>query len=137
MELRKGFRTMVAEAESRISTWSVDEARARLHDEGVVWVDLRDIRERVREGFVPGALHVPRGMLEFWIDPESPYHRDVFQRDVDFLFYCASGWRSALAGDTAREMGLARVHHLAGGFTAWCEAEQPVEKTPDGRAARG
>jgi rhodanese-related sulfurtransferase len=91
-----------------------------------VFVDLRDIRELEREGMIPGAFHCPRGMLEFWIDPESPYYKDVFGSGKEFVFYCSAAWRSALAADTAQQMGLPQVTELEGGFTAWKAAGMPV-----------
>lgn len=136
MGLRKGYRALVDEAEARVETIAVAEAVALLDDPDVVLVDLRDIRERIREGFIAAATHAPRGMLEFWIDPESPYHRDVFASGKRLVFYCASGWRSALAAATAQDMGLDRVAHLGGGFSAWRDAGGPVEKTADGRSPR-
>src|SRR5262249_52490102 len=107
MKLKKGFRQMVDEAKARITTIPLDEARKRLGREGVVFVDLRDVRELEREGVIPGAFHCPRGMLEFWLDPDSPYHKPVFAEDKQFVFFCNGAWRSALAADTARQMGLA------------------------------
>jgi rhodanese-related sulfurtransferase len=95
-----------------------------------VFVDLRDIRELNREGRVPGAFHCPRGMLEFWIDPESKYHKGVFAEDKRFVFFCAAGQRSALAADTAQRMGLKPVAHIAGGFGAWKAAGGPVDAPP-------
>ncbi len=89
---------------------------------------MRDVRELWREGTIPGAFHAPRGMLEFWVDPESPYAREVFQSGKRFLFFCAMDWRSALATKAVQDMGLAPVCHLEGGFTAWREAGHPVEK---------
>ena len=123
---KKGYRELVDEALTHIVTLSVDETR-KLHDDAnVVFVDLRDIRELEREGIMPGAFHAPRGMLEFWIDPESPYHKPVFAEPKKFVFFCASGWRSALAGKTAVEMGLKNVAHIHGGFGAWKKAGEPV-----------
>jgi rhodanese-related sulfurtransferase len=130
MKLRKGFRQMVDEAKSRIRTISLDEARARHGKEGVVFVDLRDVRELDREGTIPGAFHCPRGMLEFWIDPESPYHKDVFATGKEFVFYCNGAWRSALATDVAQQMGLEPVFEMDGGFTAWKNAGLPVVERP-------
>ena len=128
MKLKKGFRQMVDEAKSRITTLSLDEARAR-HDKGdAVFVDVRDVRELEREGMIPGAFHCPRGMLEFWIDPASPYAKPIFQEDKKFVFHCASGWRSALAAKVAQEMGLKPVAHMGGGFAAWRDAGGPIEK---------
>ena len=127
MKVKKGFRQMVDEAKSRITTLGLEEARAR-HEKGdAVFVDLRDIRELEREGMIPGAFHCPRGMLEFWIDPESPYHKPVFAEDKRFVFFCGGGWRSALAAQTAQEMGLKPVAHVEGGFGAWRKAGGPVE----------
>jgi rhodanese-related sulfurtransferase len=123
-------RTLVEQAEKAIETLPVDEA-IRLHgDDGVVLVDIRDIRELQRDGRVPGAFHCPRGMLEFWIDPESPYHKEVFAQDKRFVFFCAGGLRSALAADTAHRMGLKPVAHIKGGFGAWKKAGGPVEQVP-------
>jgi rhodanese-related sulfurtransferase len=125
--ITKGYKALLAEAERDIRTLSVEEARA-LHGAGdVVFVDLRDPRELDREGRLPGAFHCPRGMLEFWIDPESPYHKSVFAEDKTFVFFCAGGWRSALSAKTAQDMGLKPVAHMAGGFGAWKKADAPVE----------
>jgi rhodanese-related sulfurtransferase len=128
MALRKGFRQMVDEAKSRITTLSLDEARARYGRPDVLFVDLRDVRELEREGVIPGAFHCPRGMLEFWIDPDSPYYKDVFAPGKELVFFCNASWRSALAADTAQQMGLERVSELDGGFTAWKQAGLPVEE---------
>ena len=98
-----------------------------MHDEAVTIVDIRDIRELQREGKVPGAIHAPRGMLEFWVDPDSPYHRELFSEEKKFIFYCASAWRSALATQTVQQMGMSNVCHMSGGFSAWKEAQQPIE----------
>ena len=125
--ITKGYKALVAEAEAAIETLSVEQAKSLRGNENVVFVDLRDPRELEREGRMPGAFHCPRGMLEFWIDPESPYHRPVFAEDKRFVFFCASGWRSALAADTAQAMGLKPVAHLEGGFSAWKAAGGAVE----------
>jgi rhodanese-related sulfurtransferase len=122
--------TLVAAAEREIEALTAEQA-IRLHGHhDVMFVDLRDIRELQREGRVPGAFHCPRGMLEFWVDPESKYHKTVFAQDKRFVFFCAAGQRSALATATAQRMGLAPVAHIAGGFTAWKAAGGPVD-TPD------
>ena len=126
MKLRKGFRQMVDEAKGRITSIKLEDAKARLGRDDVVFVDLRDVRELEREGMIPGAFHCPRGMLEFWLDPESPYHKDVFASGKEFVFYCNAAWRSALAADTAQQMGLPRVLDMDGGFTAWKNAGYPV-----------
>ena len=125
----KSARQLVEEAEAQIVTLEPAEAR-ELADAGTaVLVDIRDVRELAREGKVPGAVHAPRGMLEFWVDPESPYHREVFhQPGKTFVFFCAAAWRSALATRDLQEMGLAPVAHIAGGFAAWKEAGLPVEE---------
>src|SRR5262249_19255572 len=110
-----------------IATLPVEQALGLHGDSGVVFVDLRDPREIQREGQIPGAFSCPRGMLEFWIDPESPYAKPVFSEPKRFVSYSASGWRSALAAKTAQDMGLSNVAHRGGGYTAWKEAGGPVE----------
>jgi rhodanese-related sulfurtransferase len=127
MKLKKGFRQMVDEAKARITTIPLEEARKRLGQDKVVFVDLRDVRELEREGQIPGAFHCPRGMLEFWLDPDSPYHKSIFAEDKQFVFFCNGAWRSALAADTAQQMGLPDVVEMDGGFTAWKNAGYPVE----------
>jgi rhodanese-related sulfurtransferase len=125
--ITKGIKELCAEAEAVVETWTVDEARGHLEDEDVVFVDIRDIRELWREGAIPGAVHAPRGMLEFWVDPESPYARDVFQSGKRFMFFCAGGLRSALAAKSVQEMGLSPVCHMAGGYSAWKKIDYPTE----------
>jgi len=125
--ITKGIKELCAEAETVVETWTVDEARNHLEDEDVVFVDIRDIRELWREGAIPGAVHAPRGMLEFWVDPESPYARDVFQSGKRFMFFCAGGLRSALAAKRVQEMGLSPVCHMAGGYSAWKKIDYPTE----------
>ena len=127
-KITKHVKDMVAEANAQIRTLDLEEAKA-IHAKGdAVFVDLRDPRELQREGKIPGAFSCPRGMMEFWIDPDSPYAKPIFQEDKTFVFYCASAWRSALATRTAQEMGLAPVAHVKGGFTAWKEGGAPVEQ---------
>jgi rhodanese-related sulfurtransferase len=118
---------LVAEANATVRTLDIDEAIAMHGRDDVVFIDLRDIRELAQTGRVAGAHHVPRGMLEFWIDPESPYHKPFFAEDKTFVFYCAGGWRSALAAKTAHDMGLRPVAHIAGGMKAWIAAEGPID----------
>src|SRR5271165_3938821 len=118
---------MLAEANASIKTLNLDEAQAMLGRGDVLFVDLRDPRELAREGRIPGAFHCPRGMLEFWIDPSSPYAKPQFQQDKTFVFFCAGGLRSALSAHTAQKMGLAPVAHVEGGFSAWKAAGAPVE----------
>ena len=125
--MRKTVKSMVDEAMAAITTYSVDEARDLHGREDVQFVDLRDVRELEREGVIPGAFHAPRGMLEFWVDPESPYHKPLFnQPGTRYVLFCAAGWRSALATQTMQDMGVADVGHVGGGFTAWKEAGAPV-----------
>jgi rhodanese-related sulfurtransferase len=126
---------LVAAAERAIETLSVEAARAIHGRDDVTFVDLRDIRELNREGRVPGAFHCPRGMLEFWIDPHSKYHEPIFAEDKRFVFFCAAGQRSALATETAQQMGLKPVAHIAGGFAAWKAAGGPVEPASGARKA--
>lgn len=133
--MTKGYKALIEEANAEIETLSVADAMALHGDPGVVFVDIRDIRELGREGRMPGAVHAPRGMLEFWVDPDSPYHKPVFGEDKRFVFFCAAGWRSALATKTVQDMGLARVAHIDGGFGAWKAEGGPVEDpAPDGGA---
>ena len=125
--MAKGHKQLLDEANALVAAVTPTEAQALLGREDVLFVDLRDPRELARDGKIPGAFHCPRGMLEFWIDPESPYHKPQFASGKRIVFYCASGWRSALAGRTAVEMGLDGVRHLQGGITAWKAAGGTVE----------
>ncbi|MDE0384898.1 MAG: rhodanese-like domain-containing protein [Defluviicoccus sp.] len=125
--IRKSVMALVAEADAQVDKLEVDDALALHGKDDVVFVDLRDIRELAKTGRIAGARHVPRGMLEFWIDPESPYHKPFFAEDRTFVFYCAGAWRSALAAKTADDMGLAPVAHLAGGIQAWIDAGGPID----------
>jgi rhodanese-related sulfurtransferase len=128
--MKKGYQQLLDEANAEIV--AVDPAAALdLHaTSGAVFVDLRDPREREREGAIPGAFSCARGMLEFWVDPESPYAKPVFAQAKRFVFFCASGWRSALATKAVQDMGMENVSHLAGGFSAWRKAGGPVEALP-------
>lgn len=118
---------MVADANAEITTISIEDAKALVGRDDHVIVDLRDIRELQRTGKIPGAFSCPRGMLEFWIDPASPYHKDIFNQDKTYVFYCASAWRSALSGKVAQDMGLKPVAHIEGGFGAWAKSDGPIE----------
>ncbi len=129
-KLKKGVKELVAEAEAEIEAVTAEQAIALAADPDVVLVDLRDIRELERDGRIPGAFHAPRGMLEFWVDPESPYHKEIFSSGKRFIFFCAGGLRSALATQTVQRMGLSPVCHIKGGFRAWKEAGGPVEYNP-------
>ena len=118
---------MVSEANEQVEEISVANALRLVKHKNVLFIDVRDIREVAKTGRVLGARHVPRGMLEMWIDPETPYHREFFAEDRKFIFYCASAWRSALAAKTAQDMGLTPVAHLEGGINAWIDAGGPIE----------
>jgi rhodanese-related sulfurtransferase len=126
MALTKGYKALIEEAGAQINTYSVAEAQAKLADPNVQFVDIRDIRELEREGIIPGAFHAPRGMIEFWIDPDSPYFKPLFGENKEFIFFCAAGWRSALTTKTVQDMGLTPVADIEGGFAAWKAAGGPV-----------
>lgn len=130
MPIKKGCKELIAEARSRIRTLSLEEAWAKFDDPGVVFVDVRDVRELEREGLIPGAFHAPRGMLEFWVDPDSPYYKEIFGSGKEFILYCQSAWRSSLATAALQDMGLAPVAHIEGGFKAWKAAGHPVAERP-------
>ena len=128
--LKKTAKQLVEEAMTEVTTYTVEQARALHGHPGVQFVDIRDVRELEHEGVIPGAIHAPRGMLEFWFDPDSPYHRDVFAQDKEYVLFCAMGWRSALATKALMDMGMERVAHLGGGFTAWKDAGGAVASKP-------
>ena len=125
--ITKHFKDMVAEANTKVEIIPTTAAFDLVGRDDTVIVDLRDIRELQRSGKIPGAFSCPRGMLEFWIDPDSPYHKDIFNQDKKYVFYCASAWRSALSAQLAQDMGLQPVAHIEGGFGAWQKAGGPVE----------
>ncbi len=124
----KSAKELVAEANARVKTITLPDAIQLQREANTVFVDLRDSAELQRDGKIPGAVHVNRGMLEFALDPTLPYHNPVFSSGKNIVFYCASGGRSALAADTAQSMGLSGASHLQGGFAAWKHASGPVEK---------
>ena len=128
LNIKKTVQQMVDEASAEIQTIPTAEAIKLVGQPGVTFIDIRDIRELWRDGTIPGAINVTRGMLEMWIDPTSPYAKDYFQSGNRFVFFCAGAWRSAMATKTAQDMGLAPVAHLEGGLTAWKKAGGPVEK---------
>ena len=130
--LKRPVKTMVAEARNRITEYTAAEAMDLHNKDDVVIVDIRDIRERQKLGFIPGSFHAPRGMLEFWVDPESPYFKDVFGQDKRFVLHCASGWRSALSAATLQDMGF-EAAHIDSGFNGWVEAGGSVEKPEPSR----
>jgi rhodanese-related sulfurtransferase len=120
---------MVAAARKRIQEYTSQDVAAMLDDPNVVIVDIRDPRERERTGVIPGAFSCPRGMVEFWIDPESPYFKPIFGEDKTFIFHCASGWRSALTVATLQDMGF-EAAHLKGGFTDWAQNDSQIASLP-------
>ena len=129
-QLKTTAADMVKRARDRIEEIETPDLIARLDDPDTVIVDIRDVRERQRVGFIPGSIHAPRGMLEFWIDPESPYHKEVFaQEGKRYVFHCASGWRSALSVATLQDMGFEGAH-LKEGFGTWEKHGGPVEFPP-------
>ena len=125
-KLKKTVKSMVAEAKSKINEIDAKEAIKLLNDENVVFIDIRDIRERQKLGFIPGSFHAPRGMLEFWVDPESPYFKDIFNTNKKYIFHCAAGWRSALAVSTLKDMGF-EASHITDGFSGWVDEKGPIE----------
>ena len=137
MPITKGFRALVDEAMAQVTTHSVDQVRQRLDDPALQLVDIRDARELEREGTVPGAINAPRGMLEFWVDPDSPYYKPVFgDEDKQYVLFCGGGWRSALAAKALQDMGMTNVAHIDGGFTEWAKQGAPVESYEAHRARR-
>jgi rhodanese-related sulfurtransferase len=124
--LKKSVSEMVKAAKAGINEITAKQALELYQDENIVIVDIRDIRERQKLGFIPGSYHAPRGMLEFWVDPQSPYFKEIFGQDKRFILHCASGWRSALSAATLNEMGF-EAEHISDGFSGWLEAEGPVE----------
>jgi rhodanese-related sulfurtransferase len=133
MALKNGYRQLLAEAENKAPGISVQDALERLGQAGTVFVDIRDVRELEREGMIPGAFHAPRGMLEFWVDPDSPYYKPVFTEDKTYILYCQSDWRGVLAAATLKDMGLPHVFHLSGGYSEWRKAGAPTGARPDKR----
>ena len=138
MPITKGFRALVDEATAQITTYTVAQVRERLDaDPRLQVVDIRDVRELEREGTMPGALHAPRGMLEFWVDPESPYYKPVFGDDTkEFVLFCGAGWRSALATKALQDMGMTNVAHIDGGFGEWAKQDAPTETLAAHKAAQ-
>ena len=126
MKLKIGYKELIARAMDQIETVSLEKAQDLLGDRDTVFVDIRDVRELEREGMIPNAMHAPRGMLEFWVDPDSPYYKPIFGEGKRLVLYCASAWRSALATETLQRMGVPNVSHLEGGFSAWKKAQLPT-----------
>jgi rhodanese-related sulfurtransferase len=137
MAITKGINVLVAEAMAQVKTYSVDEVRARMADPALQIVDIRDVRELEREGTVPGCFNAPRGMLEFWVDPASPYYKPMFgDEGKEYVLFCGAGWRSALATKALQDMGMTNVAHIDGGFTAWVKQAAPVETYEQHKARR-
>ena len=127
IKLKNSVNDLIIKAKKSIRHLTAEEA-VKLHvDKNNLFIDLRDIREISKSGRILGAKHVPRGMLEFWIDPNSPYHKEFFNYDFHFIFYCASDWRSALSTETANNIGLLNTSHMLGGFSRWVELNGPIE----------
>jgi rhodanese-related sulfurtransferase len=127
MGLKRGYKQLIAEANAKIETLSVADALAKHGAPDVVFVDIRETEELEREGAIPGAFHAPRGVLEFWVDPDSPYHKEVFSSGKHFVLYCQSAGRSALATAALADMGMTSISHIEGGFSAWKKAGAPIE----------
>ena len=125
--ITKSVKMFVDEANTIVDTISIEEAKKIINNDNYLFIDIRDFRELKREGKIPGAFSCPRGMLEFWIDPNSPYHKEIFNQNKTYIFYCASAWRSALAGRVSIEMGLKPVLHLEGGFNSWKQNNGVIE----------
>ena len=137
MPITKGFRALVDEAMAEVRTYSVEEVAARLSDPTVQIVDIRDVRE-LTGGTVTGAFHAPRGMLEFWVDPASPYFKPLFaDESKEFILFCGAGWRSALAAKTLQDMGMTNVAHIDGGYTEWLKQGAPIETLEERKAKKG
>jgi rhodanese-related sulfurtransferase len=136
MPITKGFRALVDEAMAQIKTYTVAEVQARMGDANVQIVDIRDVRE-LSEGTVVASYHAPRCMLEFWVDPESPYHKKIFANEgKEFILFCGAGWRSALATKTLQDMGMTNVAHIDGGYTEWVKQGAPTETLEQQKAKR-
>jgi rhodanese-related sulfurtransferase len=137
MTITKGYRALVDEAMAQVKTYSVAQVRERLGTPGVQLVDIRDVRELQAEGTVPGSIHAPRGMLEFWVDPASPYFKPVFgDEGKEYILFCGAGWRSALATKTLQDMGMRNVAHIDGGFTDWKKQGAPTETLEERKAKK-
>jgi rhodanese-related sulfurtransferase len=137
MPITKGYQQLVAEAMAQVTTYSVEDVKARLNDANVQIVDIRDVRELEREGTVPGCFNAPRGMLEFWVDPASPYFKPVFgDESKEFILFCGAGWRSALAARALQDMGMTNVAHIDGGWAEWVKQGAPVETLQEHKARR-
>lgn len=136
MPITKGFRALVDEAMDQVTTYSAEQVLARLDDPSLQLVDIRDVRE-LRNGTVRGSVHAPRCMLEFWVDPASPYHKPLWADEgKEFVLFCAAGWRSALAAKTLQDMGMRNVAHIGGGYNDWVKLGGPTETLEQRKAAK-
>ena len=136
MPITKGFRTLVDEAMAEVTTYTVAEVIAKSANENVQIVDIRDVRE-LKDGTVVGSYHAPRCMLEFWVDPESPYHKKIWaDESKEFILFCGAGWRSALAAKTLQDMGMTNVAHIDGGYAAWLKSDGPIETLEERKAKK-
>lgn len=137
MPITKGSRQLVEEASALITTYTVEQVRARMGQANLQLVDIRDVRELEREGTVPGAFHAPRGMLEFWVDPASPYFKPIFgDEGKEFVLFCGAGWRSALTAKSLQDMGMTNVAHIEGGFADWVKQAAPIETLEERKARK-
>lgn len=137
MPITKGSRQLVEEASAQITTYTVEQVRARMGQANLQLVDIRDVRELEREGTVPGAFHAPRGMLEFWVDPVSPYFKPIFgDEGKEFVLFCGAGWRSALTAKSLQDMGMTNVAHIEGGFADWVKRAAPTETLEERKARK-
>jgi len=128
MPVTKTVKMLVAEAKEQTKNISPADAHDRQQSGDAILIDIRDIRELQRDGRIEGAFHAPRGMLEFWADPDSPYHKEIFATKSELVLFCASSWRSALAAKTLQDMGFSNIRDMDGGFTAWKTASLPITK---------
>ena len=126
-KIKKNFQELIKEANAQIKTLKGEDAIKLLKNDNYLFIDLRDYREILKEGKIPGSISCPRGMLEFWVDPTSPYYKKKLDLSKTFILYCASAWRSALAAKTLKEMGLDKVFHIEGGFSYWKKLNGPIE----------
>jgi rhodanese-related sulfurtransferase len=136
MPITKGFKVLVDAAMAEVKTYSVSEVQAKLSQSNIQIVDIRDVRE-LSNGTVTGSYHAPRCMLEFWVDPESPYHKKIWaDESKEFILFCGAGWRSALAAKTLQDMGMTNVAHIEGGYEAWVKAGAPTETMEERKAKK-
>ncbi|MED5446483.1 MAG: rhodanese-like domain-containing protein [Actinomycetota bacterium] len=129
---RTSINDLVKKAKSEIEELSVEEVKREISEGSTILIDIRDFRERLLEGTIPGAVSAPRGMIEWWFDPDSPYHKEEFTFDPRDVLVCSLGWRSALATSALKDLGFSNVAHLEQGFTGWVDSDQTVEKVTSG-----